>query len=91
MINFINFVVVIQFREHQSSKDSGGNNWFLRHSQDENLQEEVFDIIQKEDNGLEGFVLFHSIAAETGSCMRSSVMERLEIKCIRKMLEELQC
>lgn len=56
------------------SKDGGGagNNWASGFSQGERLQEEVFDIIDREADGsdsLEGFVLCHSIAGGTGSGM----------------------
>lgn len=56
------------------SKDGGGagNNWASGFSQGETLQEEVFDIIDREADGsdsLEGFVLCHSIAGGTGSGM----------------------
>lgn len=62
------------------SKDGGGagNNWASGFSQGEKLQEEVFDIIDREADGsdsLEGFVLCHSIAGGTGSGKGSFIIE----------------
>ncbi|KAK2580464.1 hypothetical protein KPH14_006206 [Odynerus spinipes] len=56
------------------SKHGGGagNNWASGYHQGEKLQEEIFDILDREADGsdsLEGFVLCHSIAGGTGSEM----------------------
>ncbi len=55
------------------------------HVQAERLNEEIFDILDREaDNSdsLEGFVLCHSIAGGTGSGMGSFVLERLNDRYI---------
>lgn len=74
------------------SKDGGGagNNWASGFSQGEQLQEEVFDIIDREADGsdsLEGFVLCHSIAGGTGSGMGSYIMERLSDRFPKKLVQ----
>lgn len=74
------------------SKDGGGagNNWASGYSQGEKLQEEIFDIIDREADGsdsLEGFVLCHSIAGGTGSGMGSYIMERLSDRYPKKLIQ----
>lgn len=74
------------------SKDGGGagNNWASGYSQGDKLQEEVFDIIDREADGsdsLEGFVLCHSIAGGTGSGMGSYIMERLSDRFPKKLVQ----
>jgi tubulin gamma len=74
------------------SKDGGGagNNWASGFGQGEKLQEEVFDIIDREADGsdsLEGFVLCHSIAGGTGSGMGSFIMERLSDHFPKKIVQ----
>ncbi|XP_039275589.1 tubulin gamma-1 chain isoform X2 [Nilaparvata lugens] len=56
----------------------------------ERLQEEIFDIIDREADGsdsLEGFVLCHSIAGGTGSGMGSYLLERLTERYPKKLIE----
>ncbi|XP_058055514.1 tubulin gamma-1 chain-like [Anopheles bellator] len=74
------------------SKDGGGagNNWASGFSQGAKLQEEIFDIIDREvDNtdSLEGFVLCHSIAGGTGSGMGSFIMETLSERFPKKLIQ----
>ncbi|KAI9585111.1 tubulin gamma-1 chain [Glossina fuscipes] len=74
------------------SKHGGGagNNWASGYSQGEKLQEEIFDIIDREADGsdsLEGFVLCHSIAGGTGSGMGSYIMERLSDRFPKKLIQ----
>ncbi|XP_037961085.1 tubulin gamma-1 chain [Teleopsis dalmanni] len=74
------------------SKHGGGagNNWASGYSQGEKLQEEIFDIIDREADGsdsLEGFVLCHSIAGGTGSGMGSYIMERLADRFPKKLIQ----
>ncbi|XP_049536002.1 tubulin gamma-1 chain-like [Anopheles darlingi] len=74
------------------SKDGGGagNNWASGFSQGAKLQEEIFDIIDREvDNtdSLEGFVLCHSIAGGTGSGMGSFMMETLSERFPKKLIQ----
>lgn len=74
------------------SKDGGGagNNWASGYSHGERLQEEVFDILDREaDNSdsLEGFVFCHSIAGGTGSGMGSYVFERINDRFPKKLVQ----
>lgn len=74
------------------SKHGGGagNNWASGYSQGDKLQEEIFDIIDREADGsdsLEGFVLCHSIAGGTGSGMGSYIMERLSDRFPKKIIQ----
>lgn len=74
------------------SRDGGGagNNWASGFSQGDQLQEDIFDIIDREADGsdsLEGFVLCHSIAGGTGSGMGSNIMERLSDRFPKKLIQ----
>uniref|UniRef100_A0A1B6EA50 Tubulin gamma chain n=1 Tax=Clastoptera arizonana TaxID=38151 RepID=A0A1B6EA50_9HEMI len=74
------------------SKHGGGagNNWASGYSQGDRLQEEIFDIIDREADGsdsLEGFVLCHSIAGGTGSGMGSYLLERLTDRFPKKLIQ----
>ncbi|XP_002732812.1 tubulin gamma-1 chain [Saccoglossus kowalevskii] len=74
------------------SKNGGGagNNWATGYSQGETLYEEMFDIIDREADGsdsLEGFVLCHSIAGGTGSGMGSYLLERLNDRFPKKLIQ----
>ncbi|EDW75425.1 uncharacterized protein Dwil_GK23849 [Drosophila willistoni] len=74
------------------SKHGGGagNNWASGFSQGERVQEEIFDIVDREAEGsdsLEGFVLCHSIAGGTGSGMGSYVLERLADRFPKKLIQ----
>ena len=60
------------------------------YSQGEQLYEEVFDIIDREADGsdsLEGFVLCHSIAGGTGSGMGSYMLEKLNDRFPKKLIQ----
>lgn len=74
------------------SKHGGGagNNWASGYSQGERLHEEVFDIIDREAEGsdcLEGFVICHSIAGGTGSGMGSYILEKLNDRFPKKLIQ----
>ncbi|RDD40405.1 Tubulin gamma-1 chain [Trichoplax sp. H2] len=74
------------------SKHGGGagNNWASGYCQAERLHEEVFDIIDREAEGsdsLEGFVLCHSIAGGTGSGMGSYMLEKLNDRFPKKLIQ----
>lgn len=74
------------------SKHGGGagNIWASGYEQAEGLYEEIFDIIDREADGsdsLEGFVLCHSIAGGTGSGMGSYVLERLNDRFPKKLIQ----
>ncbi|EDO33352.1 predicted protein [Nematostella vectensis] len=75
-----------------TSKHGGGagNNWASGFSQAERLHEEVFDIIDREADGsdsLEGFVMCHSIAGGTGSGMGSYLLEKLNDRYPKKLIQ----
>lgn len=74
------------------SKHGGGagNNWASGFSQGSKLHEDVMDIIDREADGsdsLEGFVLCHSIAGGTGSGMGSYMLEALNDKFPKKLIQ----
>jgi len=75
-----------------TSKDGGGagNNWGHGFEQAESLHEDIFDIIDREADGsdsLEGFVLCHSIAGGTGSGMGSYMLERINDRYPKKLIQ----
>eukprot|EP00002_Diphylleia_rotans_P040521 TRINITY_DN9620_c0_g1_i1.p1 TRINITY_DN9620_c0_g1~~TRINITY_DN9620_c0_g1_i1.p1 ORF type:complete len:459 (+),score=72.61 TRINITY_DN9620_c0_g1_i1:43-1419(+) len=74
------------------SKDGGGagNNWASGYSQAQRYQEEILDMIDREAEGsdsLEGFTLCHSIAGGTGSGMGSYLLERLNDRFPKKLIQ----
>jgi tubulin gamma len=74
------------------SKDGGGagNNWARGYAQAESVQEEIFEMLDREaDNSdsLEGFVLSHSIAGGTGSGMGSFLLENISDRYPKKLLQ----
>jgi len=74
------------------SKHGGGagNNWASGYSHGEKLHEEIFDIIDREADGsdsLEGFVLCHSIAGGTGSGLGSYILEKLNDRFPKKLIQ----
>ncbi|KAH9370360.1 hypothetical protein HPB48_006722 [Haemaphysalis longicornis] len=72
------------------SGGGAGNNWAVGYSQGERLHEDVFDIIDREADGsdsLEGFVLCHSIAGGTGSGMGSYILEHLNDRFPKKLIQ----
>ncbi|XP_072179128.1 tubulin gamma-1 chain isoform X1 [Diadema setosum] len=74
------------------SKHGGGagNNWASGYTQGERLYEEMFDIIDREADGsdsLEGFVLCHSIAGGTGSGMGSYILEKINDRFPKKLIQ----
>lgn len=67
-----------------------GNNWACGYSQGDRLYEEVFDIIDREADGsdnLEGFTLCHSIAGGTGSGLGSYILEKLNDRFPKKLIQ----
>lgn len=67
-----------------------GNNWASGYSQAEAVQEELLDMIDREAEGsdsLEGFVLCHSIAGGTGSGMGSYMLEALNDRFGKKLIQ----
>ena len=75
-----------------TSREGGGagNNWASGYSQAEKVQEEVLDMIEREADGsdsLEGFILIHSIAGGTGSGMGSYLLEKLNDRYPKKLIQ----
>jgi tubulin gamma len=67
-----------------------GNNWGAGYAAGERVQEEVFDMIDREADGsdsLEGFMLLHSIAGGTGSGLGSFMLERMNDRFPKKIIQ----
>jgi tubulin gamma len=67
-----------------------GNNWGQGYSLGEAVSEDVMDMIDREADGsdsLEGFMLLHSIAGGTGSGMGSFMLERLNDRFPKKLIQ----
>ncbi|KAF1343674.1 gamma tubulin [Delphinella strobiligena] len=67
-----------------------GNNWAAGYSMGESVQDEVLDMIDREADGsdsLEGFMLLHSIAGGTGSGLGSFLLERLNDRFPKKLIQ----
>ncbi|KAG8917592.1 gamma-tubulin, partial [Tulasnella sp. 408] len=74
------------------SKDGGGagNNWAMGYSAGEKHYEEIMEMVDREAEGsdsLEGFMLMHSIAGGTGSGLGSFLLERLNDKFPKKLIQ----
>ncbi|KAH9079237.1 gamma tubulin [Lactarius deliciosus] len=74
------------------SKDGGGagNNWAQGYATGEKLYEDIMEMVDREAEGsdsLEGFMLLHSIAGGTGSGLGSFVLERLNDKFPKKLVQ----
>lgn len=74
------------------SKDGGGagNNWAKGYGSAEKVQEEIFEMIDREADGsdsLEGFVLLHSIAGGTGSGVGSYLLETINDRYPKKLIQ----
>lgn len=74
------------------SNDGGGagNNWAYGYAQGEKVYEEVVEMIDREaDNSdsLEGFMLLHSIAGGTGSGLGSYLLETLNDRYPKKLIQ----
>jgi len=74
------------------SKTGGGagNNWASGYAQGQKVVEDVFEIIEREADGsdsLEGFVVCHSIAGGTGSGMGSCMLEQLNDRFPKKLIQ----
>jgi len=74
------------------SKSGGGagNNWAEGFTQGEAVQEDLLEMIDREVDGsdsLEGFVLTHSIAGGTGSGLGSYLLEALNDRYPKKLIQ----
>ncbi|KAA8907540.1 Tubulin/FtsZ, GTPase domain-containing protein [Sphaerosporella brunnea] len=76
---------------HVPTHGSGaGNNWAAGYAMGENVCEEVMEMIEREADGsdsLEGFMLLHSIAGGTGSGLGSFLLERLNDRFPKKLIQ----
>ncbi|RKP22429.1 tubulin gamma chain, partial [Syncephalis pseudoplumigaleata] len=67
-----------------------GNNWASGYNQGERMSEEILDMIDREADGsdsLEGFMLLHSIAGGTGSGLGSYLLEKLNDRYPKKLVQ----
>lgn len=67
-----------------------GNNWASGYHQGEGVQEDILDMIDREvgySDSLEGFTLCHSIAGGTGSGMGSWLLEALNDRYPKKLVQ----
>jgi tubulin gamma len=67
-----------------------GNNWAAGYSMGSQIEEEIMDMIDREADGsdsLEGFMMLHSIAGGTGSCLGSFLLERLNDRFPKKLIQ----
>lgn len=67
-----------------------GNNWANGYCEGEQCQDEILEMIDREADGsdsLEGFVLTHSIAGGTGSGFGSYLLERLNDRYPKKLIQ----
>ncbi|KAH0541593.1 hypothetical protein FGG08_003941 [Glutinoglossum americanum] len=67
-----------------------GNNWAAGYATGETVHEEVMEMIDREADGsdsLEGFMLLHSIAGGTGSGLGSFMLERLNDRFPKKLIQ----
>eukprot|EP01048_Picozoa_sp_COSAG05_P010440 COSAG05_NODE_919_length_6591_cov_81.831793_5_plen_473_part_00 len=74
------------------SLDGGGagNNWASGYQQANDKEEEIMEMIDREADGsdsLEGFVVIHSIAGGTGSGMGSNLLEKLNERYPKKLIQ----
>jgi tubulin gamma len=81
----------LNFHRFVSGEGSGaGNNWASGYGQAETLYDEIIDMIDREADGsdsLEGFVMCHSISGGTGSGMGSYLLERLNDRYPKKLIQ----
>ncbi|KAI9835996.1 MAG: gamma-tubulin [Sclerophora amabilis] len=67
-----------------------GNNWAAGYATGETVHEEILEMIDREADGsdsLEGFMLLHSIAGGTGSGLGSFMLERLNDRFPKKLIQ----
>jgi tubulin gamma len=67
-----------------------GNNWAHGYKKGESMSEEILDMIDREADGsdsLEGFMLLHSIAGGTGSGLGSFLLEKLNDRYPKKLVQ----
>ncbi|ORY95075.1 tubulin gamma chain [Syncephalastrum racemosum] len=75
-----------------TSNEGGGagNIWAHGYSQGETVYEDIIDMVDREADGsdsLEGFMLLHSIAGGTGSGLGSFLLERLNDRYPKKLIQ----
>lgn len=70
--------------------DGAGNNWAQGYMMAEEASENIIDVIDREADGsdsLEGFTLTHSIAGGTGSGLGSNLLEKLNDRYPKKLIQ----
>lgn len=73
-----------------SEANGAGNNWAKGYGLGEKNAESILDILDREAEGsdsLEGFMLLHSIAGGTGSGMGSFLLERINERFPKKLVQ----
>ncbi|KRX08223.1 Tubulin/FtsZ, GTPase domain [Pseudocohnilembus persalinus] len=73
-----------------NEKKGAGNNWADGYSQASSIHEDIIDMIDREADGsdsLEGFVMTHSIAGGTGSGLGSFLLEKLNDRFPKKIIQ----
>ncbi|KAM3129922.1 Tubulin gamma-1 chain [Paramecium bursaria] len=78
------------FTAKESGGGGAGNNWASGYAQAEKYQEELIEMIDREADGsdsLEGFLMIHSIAGGTGSGSGSYLLERLNDRFPKKIIQ----
>ena len=73
-------------------KEGGGagNNWGVGYQQGEKFVEDIMDMIDREADGsdsLDGFIFLHSIAGGTGSGLGSYLLEKLNDRFPKKLIQ----
>eukprot|EP00906_Rhabdomonas_costata_P012985 RCo018659 len=74
----------------QGDGGGAGNNWAVGFEAAEKMFDDIADMIDREADGsesLEGFVMIHSIAGGTGSGMGSYLLERLQDRYPKKLVQ----
>lgn len=72
------------------SETGAGNNWAQGYAMGASVEEEVMEMIEREagdSDSLEGFMLLHSIAGGTGSGLGSFLLERLNDRFPKKLIQ----
>lgn len=73
-----------------TKSDGAGNSWASGYSQAELYNEELMEMIDREADGsdsLEGFTLIHSISGGTGSGLGSNLLEKLNDRFPKKLIQ----
>jgi tubulin gamma len=78
------------FSNTKGGGGGAGNNWAKGYSQGEKYEDDIMEMIEREVEGsdsLEGFILIHSIAGGTGSGFGSRLLELINEKYSKKLIQ----